>query len=82
MDEKLSRDRILELLAEISDLKIKAKKDLSEGVEGVEGVEANEAGEVLLTRQQLESLLVSQPNINIYAFHSSGVNNAGNHSSS
>lgn len=78
MDEKLSRDRILELLSEISDLKIGAKKSLSEGVDPIsEDVEGN----VLLSREQLENLLSTQSNINIYAFHSSGITNAGTHSS-
>ncbi|MCR6727078.1 hypothetical protein [Agrobacterium fabrum] len=79
MDEELSRDRILELLAEIKDLKIGAKKALSDGVDIVE---EDEDGNVLLSRETLESLLSTQRNINIYAFHSSGINNVGDHSSS
>jgi len=79
MDETLSRDRIIEILSELSDIQLQAKKKLSIGIEPFE---ANENDEVILTRQDLEELLVSQKNINIYAFHSSGINNLGDHSSS
>lgn len=78
MDQKLSRQRIIDLLAEISDLKVNAKKHLSSGIDTVQ---ADANGDVILTREQLEALLVTQSNMNIYAFHSSGINNVGNHSS-
>jgi len=78
MDEKLSKEQIVDLLREVSDIKISAKKALSTGLDSFS---ENPAGEVLLTRSQLEALISSQHNINIYAFHSSGINNVGNHSS-
>jgi hypothetical protein len=79
MNETLSRDRIIEILSELSDVQIQARKGLSVGIEPFE---ANPNDEVVLTRKELEDLLVSQKNINIYAFHSSGINNIGDHSSS
>ena len=78
MDEKLSKERIIDLLKEVADLKISAKKALSTGLDSFL---EDPPGEVLLTRAQLEELISSQHNINIYAFHSSGINNVGNHSS-
>jgi hypothetical protein len=78
MDEKLSRERLIELLQEVADLKISARKALSTGVEPFP---ADPKGDLVLTRSQLEALITSQRNINIYAFHSSGINNLGNHSS-
>lgn len=79
MDEKLSRERILNLLSDISDLKIGANKSLSEGLDPLQ---EDDEGNILLSREELERLLSTQNNINIYAFHSSGVTNAGTHSSS
>ncbi|MCU1769694.1 hypothetical protein ACIOMP_28595 [Pseudomonas protegens] len=78
MSDNLSKDKIIELLKEISDLEVRVDKSKSSDLEGV-GSDNN--NETLLTREDLEKLVEKQDNINVYAFHSSGINNIGNHSS-
>ena len=78
MSEELSREKLLTLLSEMSNLSVKARKKLSTGLEDAE---SNIHDEVLLTREELEKLIESQDDVNIYAFHSSGVKAIGEHSS-
>ncbi len=79
MSQEVSRQELISLLAEVSDLSIQARKTLSQGLEEYE---ANQNDELILTREELERLMETQENLNIYAFHSSGVKAIGDHSSS
>ncbi|MEM8570021.1 MAG: hypothetical protein AAGG56_03835 [Pseudomonadota bacterium] len=79
MSQEVSRQELISLLAEVSDLSIQARKTLSQGLEEYQ---ANQNDELILTREELERLMETQENLNIYAFHSSGVKAIGDHSSS
>ena len=78
MPESLTKEKIIELLKEISDLQIHADPLNSSDLTGIG---TTKKSGTLLTRKELEELVEKQDNINIYSFHSSGINNVGNHSS-
>ncbi|WPN47863.1 hypothetical protein [Pseudomonas sp. P8_241] len=78
MPESLTKEKIIELLKEISDLQIHADPLNSSDLAGIG---TTKKSGTLLTRKELEELVEKQDNINIYSFHSSGINNVGNHSS-
>ena len=78
MPEEPISAELSELLDKIADLKIEIrKKALSDGVGALA---EDDEGKVVLTREKLESLLSVQQSAS-WGNHSSGINNAGQHSS-
>jgi hypothetical protein len=71
--KQISRERLIELLASTDDLKLTVAKPDATQTSGDEPL--------VLTRADLERLIETDENIAFNSYHSSGISNAGNHSS-
>lgn len=78
MIKKTTIQSIIDLLEMTEDCSLTIDPKSSEGYKQVTG-EVDETKELVLTRADLEKLIKISNNIAFSSFHSSGINEAGNH---
>lgn len=74
----LLKEDIVKLLDLTDDCSVTIDPTSSQGFEDVLG-DNNLGSELVITRADLEKLISTSKNIAFSSFHSSGINNAGNH---